>query len=433
VQASSLIKSGLWLYFVLLIAEGALRKWVLPELSNPLLIIRDPVVIGIYLVALASGLFPWRPAVLILLGFGTVSVAFATLSSTPWEVVLYGLRINYLHIPLIFVMGLTFDREDVIRIGRATLWLTLPITALMLLQFNAGEGSWLNVGAGGGLDAQIRGAMGKVRPPGPFSFITGPILWFSLATAFTFYGWLHAGTYPRWLVVVCTAAIVVAVPVSISRMLLLSVGVVIGFGALTLLRDPRKVFGFILPLFVVALVLGFIGESELTGAFSARWDESIGTGVKESIFGRFFNDYGEAFAKIVDTPLSGYGIGMGSNVGAKFLGGEMGFLLAEAEWPKTVLELGPLLGTVFLLYRCWLALQAVLIGWRTFIVENDSLAWLLCGACVLPILSGQWAPPTVLGFAVFGGGLVLAAANNPTPPVTTEDEHEDLVITAPVP
>ena len=40
------IRRLIWLYFWLLLLEGALRKWVLPQLSNPLLIIRDPVVVA---------------------------------------------------------------------------------------------------------------------------------------------------------------------------------------------------------------------------------------------------------------------------------------------------------------------------------------------------------------------------------------------------
>jgi deoxyadenosine/deoxycytidine kinase len=39
------------LYFGLLLVEGALRKWLLPQLSDPLLVIRDPVVLLIYLQA----------------------------------------------------------------------------------------------------------------------------------------------------------------------------------------------------------------------------------------------------------------------------------------------------------------------------------------------------------------------------------------------
>ena len=35
------IRRLIWLYFWLLLIEGALRKWVAPSLSNPLLIIRE--------------------------------------------------------------------------------------------------------------------------------------------------------------------------------------------------------------------------------------------------------------------------------------------------------------------------------------------------------------------------------------------------------
>ena len=41
------IKIAIWLYFFLWIFEGALRKWVLPSLATPLLIVRDPIAIFI--------------------------------------------------------------------------------------------------------------------------------------------------------------------------------------------------------------------------------------------------------------------------------------------------------------------------------------------------------------------------------------------------
>lgn len=41
------IKIAIWIYFILWIFEGALRKWVLPSLASSLLIVRDPVAIYI--------------------------------------------------------------------------------------------------------------------------------------------------------------------------------------------------------------------------------------------------------------------------------------------------------------------------------------------------------------------------------------------------
>ncbi|MEP6686323.1 MAG: hypothetical protein ABJB22_06050, partial [Verrucomicrobiota bacterium] len=36
------IRRLIWLYILLLVFEGAFRKWIVPQLSSPLLLIRDP-------------------------------------------------------------------------------------------------------------------------------------------------------------------------------------------------------------------------------------------------------------------------------------------------------------------------------------------------------------------------------------------------------
>src|SRR5579871_6825378 len=48
----------IWLYFWLLLFEGALRKWFVPGLSNALLIVRDPVAVAIYALAVRDRVFP---------------------------------------------------------------------------------------------------------------------------------------------------------------------------------------------------------------------------------------------------------------------------------------------------------------------------------------------------------------------------------------
>ena len=75
------IRRLIWLYFWLLLIEGALRKWVLPQLSNPLLIIRDPVVILIYVLAFHARVFPRNAWVISLgiIGFFSVVISFLAL------------------------------------------------------------------------------------------------------------------------------------------------------------------------------------------------------------------------------------------------------------------------------------------------------------------------------------------------------------------
>ena len=77
-KAAGTVRKLLWVYFWLLLLEGALRKWIVPQLSNPLLVIRDPFVLAIYYYALRAHVFPrngWTISLLILGALSTVATA----------------------------------------------------------------------------------------------------------------------------------------------------------------------------------------------------------------------------------------------------------------------------------------------------------------------------------------------------------------------
>jgi hypothetical protein len=69
------LRRMIWLYFVLLIGEGALRKWIVSSLGAPLFVIRDPLVLLIYLQAVGCRRFPVS---------GAVVAYFLVLSSLPF-------------------------------------------------------------------------------------------------------------------------------------------------------------------------------------------------------------------------------------------------------------------------------------------------------------------------------------------------------------
>src|ERR1700722_18688185 len=127
-NAKHRIRQLIWIYFWLLLLEGALRKWVVPQLSNPLLIVRDPIAIGIYFYALRARVFPlngWT----IVLGVIAVLTGICTFvqllpyipPKTIALVAAYGFHANYLHLPLIFVIARVMRPEDLRRLG----WWTL--------------------------------------------------------------------------------------------------------------------------------------------------------------------------------------------------------------------------------------------------------------------------------------------------------------------
>src|SRR5882724_11028362 len=143
------LKALIWLYVGLLIFEGALRKWVLPSLSDPLLIVRDPVAIAIYAVAFFTGRFPLNGFVLFTFALGAATVVASLLGGQTNPLVLaYGLRINYGHLPLMWVMAEVLTRKDVERLGCFLLLAAIPMTAVMVLQFKSPAGAFINRGIG---------------------------------------------------------------------------------------------------------------------------------------------------------------------------------------------------------------------------------------------------------------------------------------------
>lgn len=403
---------------LLLIFEGALRKWILPGYSNPILIIRDPIVVLIYVVALQRGVFPMNAFVGATLFLAIVSYLFGTFSEFNVPVVLiYGIRTDFLHVPIIFVMGRVLSLEDIVRMGKIIMLIAIPMTVLMAVQFVSPQSSWANTGVGGTGTATITGALGRYRPPGTFSFITGVAAFYPLALAFLLGSVIQKSGIPRHLQFACALSIVLAIPISISRLTALSCAIVLMGGLVALILKPgasrgtARLLGLGAVLVAVVPFLPFWDEGVET--FSARREAATGEGAegfKQNVVVRYLDSFLKPLLSVWDAPFFGHGIGTGTNVGAKFLTGNLAFLMGEGEWQRNILEMGPLIGLAFIGYRCaigWHLLMVGLISSR----RGNAYPILLLSSCVLLIINGQWGPPTILGFAVFGGGLALASAD----------------------
>lgn len=421
------VKWGIWLYLFLLIFEGALRKWILPGAQEALLIVRDPVLLAIYAMALVSGIVPRTPFLVALAILAAASLVFSFLAGQSNVLVtLYGLRTNYLHVPLIWVMAETLDREDVEKLGSFVLLIVIPMTLIMVRQFQSPMNSYINRGVGGDDVGQIYGALGRIRPPGFFAFITGPMVFFPLAAAF----FMHQATMGRrlWLPIVaaCGIMLFIAMPISISRGTMITTAWVAGVYVLGMSRlglINKSLIRFALIGIVLLGALRFLPIfHEAQDVFMDRWDTAAAESQGDawgSLTSRVTSNFTMPFRMAAQAPFFGHGIGVGSNVGARILSGQVGFLLAEDEWGKTFLELGPILGGAFIAFRIALTAYLFLVGFRALFSHRDPLPLGLWAATAPTILLHQWAPPTLLGFAVFGGGLILASVNY------TDEEDED--------
>jgi len=134
------------------------------------------LVLAIYFVAVANNMFPTNGFVVWGALLAVLSFANALLlgHGNVW-VALFGVRCDFLHVPLIFIMGRVLQREDLIRLAKVAVALAIPYTALLVAQFYEPQDAWVNRGVGGSLEgAGFTGALDRFRPPGTFSFISGP-------------------------------------------------------------------------------------------------------------------------------------------------------------------------------------------------------------------------------------------------------------------
>jgi len=417
-QMHRLIRYLLWLYLLALIFDGAARKWLVPGLSDVILVSRIPIVAAIYALALPARLVAVNGYVIVSLGLALMTVPLALLAHGSIPVAIYGALVNYFFIPLIFIIPRVLDYRETERMGRFLLILTPPMTILIAMQFYSPQSAWVNLSVGGVESEGFMGALGRNRPPGTFSFISGVAQYYTLAFAFFLNQYISKRTLPTWLLLIIGPAFLMAIYGSISRLLALSVVLVFVFAVAGLVINGRKLhntfrIGLALVVFF-AIASRFTYFQDGVETFSARWEQSIGedTTAQEVVVKRTFGDLIFALVNPQYDSIIGDGLGMGTNVGAKLLVGDRAFLGGEGEWGRIISELGPVLGYVYIFLRMAITLMLFLTAFRA-VRRGNFLPWLIFSATLFLVLNGQWGQQTTLGFAILSAGFILSACNNP--------------------
>lgn len=424
-----LLKKGIYVYILLLLFEGALRKWVFPSLSTPLLLVRDPI--GAFIIFESIRHHVFKVSYYIILIF---SVSFFSFSATlifghgNMVVAVYGLRIMLIHFPLIFIIGKVFDKNDVIRVGAIFLQVTIPMTVLMAMQFYSPQSAWVNRGVGGDeAGGGFSGALGYFRPPGTFSFINGLIAFYGLVAAYVFYFWLDSKSkIQTWLLYIATTCLLMAIPLSISRSLLGEVVVSAVFAIAMISRKPKLLVQLLLATLGLILVVGILSGMPIfqksTEVFMHRFESANNAegGAEGVLIDRFLGGMYGAITEGENLPFWGYGLGMGTNAGARLMSSSKEFLISEGEWGRVVGEMGLLLGLLVILTRVVLAVRLFSQAFRV-LKKGNFLPWMLLSFSFLNLIQGQWAQPTALGFAILSTGLTMAALKTPKKRILNED------------
>lgn len=411
------LKIAIWLYFLLWIFEGALRKWILPGLATPLLIVRDPVAIYIIGRALYLNVKFINPYIVLGLIFTLFGLAITlTFGHENVFVGIYGARIMLLHFPLIFIIGQVFTKEDVLKMGRFLLLINILMAIIVYFQFISPQTAFINIGVGGEGSAGFSGAMGYSRPPGTFSFISGLSIFYTAVSVFVFYFWLSKDYCSKILLCISTIALVIALPLTISRGAVVAVAIV-GLFAIIASVTSGKMFiklifsGIAFYLIILALHNYSTIFSLGTEVFMDRVDtvnKVTGGGLKDSIFLRALNEFFGPIVELFDQPLFAGNLGMGTNAGAQMLTGKIAFLIGETEFSRIGGEQGIIFGGGLILLRIVFAIS-ISVQSLKLSKEKKLLPFIICGAACIAIFQGQWAQPSILGYAVIMTGLVMAS------------------------
>lgn len=176
-----------WVFLLLVILDGALRKWVFPQQGDLVYVAKDGVIAVAALLCfvqrgprLPDNLRQtWLPAWLTLyLLWAVVSCFNPHLPAT--AVSLLGFRSHVLYASLLFLAPVAFavdtDNEKLLRVvARFALWLVAPILLFGAYQYFHPVDSWVNRYAVETKlsDIATAGTLGRARITGTFPYITG--------------------------------------------------------------------------------------------------------------------------------------------------------------------------------------------------------------------------------------------------------------------
>ncbi|WP_291275986.1 hypothetical protein [Flavobacterium sp.] len=418
IEAGRSINNAIFLFYILLFAEGILRKWILPPLSSPLFFIKDPVLFYMYWMCWRHRIFPksvlFQASVILLVLYLILSLTQMLLYTTPFFASVYGWRNYFLYMPLAFIMQRHMTKSDLVRIAKFTCYFGIPIAVLAYMQFLSPPDAFINRNAGENSGVGFTVVGNIVRPYGPFSFVSGMAFFTPSLIVMLIYNYFlpkQERFLSNWMAVACFCAFSTCLAVSGSRGTYGSTVVVFVFliiGLFMIIRNTQSIkslFVIMIGGVIVLNVYNVIFSTQLD-IMSQRMEQAeIAEG---SMVDRFATNFIRFQDISTELPVLGAGIGAGS-AGANFLKtGVADFTIAESDWGRIVVECGVFFGFMYLFYRIILTLYMSIGAIKATIRGVNPLPVVLVGYEIQNLLVGQMVSVgTNLAFGWFYLGIAL--------------------------
>jgi len=386
---------------IIVIFEGVLRKWVLPQASEQIYFIKDIFLLVAYLKYYLSSepKYPLKFSIFNILLILTVAwcvfQAFNPSLGSP-IIGFFGLKAYFFYMPLMWILPSLFKTEEELYLFlRNFMLLAIPVSLLAVAQYFSPVSSPINVWAGGQEANATAG--GAIRVTGTFPYIVGYSSYLTICICILIpmlslqqprlWKWL---TYIEALLVVGTSFMTGA-----RGLLTFEILFLIGYASILTLTKlsiaTRAAKQLILPIILLsALIPRFFAQA--IGTFFVR----AGTSEKDSqdFIARAFSAFDEPENAMQFKGFDSYGIGATHQAIPalrKLLRLPNGELPppAEGEMGRIVLEIGPL-G-----FSLWYGLRIALIfsSWRVLMqMKSPFLRQLALSVFLLQVIliTGQF-------------------------------------------
>lgn len=416
------VRNLLLLFFALTISEGIIRKWIAPQLSNYIYFIKDPVALLILYNAISAKIFKrWLSfhyfaiiSTLLILS----AASFSLYNPDLFFVYFYGVRNYVLYPALIFIIPAALTRDDVSFYLRIIILLIFPASLLSTSQYLSPPSSFINKGVSDE-DFIFMVAEGIVRPYGFFTFTYGHVIFVAaclcawLCVAFdksmkaAVIGdrkWLYS-SIPLLLVMLFTTG---------SRSIYAYIAAMMLYSLIAAISSKSKssLSGLSILFIVSAISFSIFINTPAYDVMTERNRSAIQS--EGSPIDRAFRSIFEFTEHYETAPFWGHGIGTGTNAAAALARGGreqgQGFLLAEDEWSRIVLELGIPLGLLFILLRISLVFSMLIRGIKFSLREKSPSGLILAGFISPIIFNGSMTMQgSALALGVFFCGLSFSS------------------------
>lgn len=342
--------------FLLLVLEGALRKWVLPQASEMIYFLKDVVVIGAYFNFYGfSGYKEKLPSfgkvinLLIFVAVGwCIFQIFSPYLGSPL-VGIFGLRGYLVYVPLIWMIPYLFESEDALyKFLRSHLFLTIPVGLIGIVQFFSPGDSFINAYANE--ESVVRATFGvtqAIRITGTFSYISGYAVY--LVVCFGLLVIMLTTKQPqKWRLITVIELFLVTINSfmtgsrgTIFAQVLFVVGYLIAKG----LTKPASALRLMKRLTIPVIIIAIAGSIWFRPAIESFWLRAT---KYTDVSGRIVSSFVEPLQFMQLKELDGYGTGATHQATPTFRQvldlptGEKIPVYYESEMGRIVLELGPI-------------------------------------------------------------------------------------------